>query len=189
MRDADGIVRFWIEEVGATGWYRQDDALDRAIRERYLGLWQKARRGGLREWRCDPRGMLAYLILTDQFPRNMFRGDARAFATDRQARSAARAAIDRGFDTRIAEPARQFFYLPFMHGEVLAIQDRCVRLMALRLPGGGDNLRHARAHRAIIRRFGRFPYRNAALGRADTQAETQFLESEGYRAVLSALDG
>lgn len=186
MGEAAEIVRFWIEEVGTEGWYRQDEALDSDIRARFRDLWERARRGGLCGWGSNPRGSLGYLILTDQFPRNMFRGDARAFATDQAARTAAHSAIARGFDAAIAPPARQFFYLPFMHAESLPLQDRCVRLMALRLPGS-DNPRHARAHREIIRRFGRFPYRNAALGRRDTPAEADFLAGPGYRGVLRDL--
>ena len=180
------ILRFWLDEVGGTGWYRQDDALDAAIRARFLDLWEAARRGGLGHWRGTARGSLAYLVLTDQFPRNMFRGEARAFATDPAARMAAQAAIARGLDRMIAPPARQFFYLPLMHAESLPLQERCVRLMALRLPDG-DNLPDARAHREVIRRFGRFPYRNAALGRRDTSDERRFLEGGGYGAVLSSL--
>ena len=184
---AKEIVGFW-QDVGAGGWYEADDALDAQIDERYRSAWEEARRGRLREWLGNPTGALAYLILTDQFARNMFRDDPRAFATDTLARSAARVSIDRKMDLHLPEPIRQFFYLPFMHAENTFDQDRCVCLIIARLPeGGGDNLLHARAHREVIRRFGRFPWRNAALGRRDSHAETAFLEEGGYPAVVRSL--
>jgi uncharacterized protein (DUF924 family) len=115
----------------------------------------------------------------------MFRGDARAFATDRAGLTAAKVAINRGWDMRIDEPARQFFYLPLMHSENLCDQERCVRLICERMPEHGpDNLLHARAHREVIRRFGRFPYRNTALGRAFTAPERAFEADGGYGALV-----
>jgi len=186
-RTAGEIVTFW-QEIGPEGWYATDPALDRAIRDRFLEVWVNAARGDYRDWLSAPKGALGYLILTDQFPRNMFRGQARAFATDERARTAAIIAVQRAWDLRIPEPIRQFFYLPFMHAETLADQDRCVRLMIARMPEtGADNLLHARAHRAVIRRFGRFPYRNDALGRATTGAEQAFLEAGGYGAAVREL--
>ena len=130
---------------------------------------------------------MAYLIVTDQFPRNMFRGTGRAFATDGAARAAAKAAIAKGWDRRIDPPARQFFYLPLMHSECLVDQDRCVRLMMERMPDSEDNLLHAKAHRDVIRRFGRFPYRNEALARHDTGPEAAYLAEEGYGGTVRTL--
>jgi uncharacterized protein (DUF924 family) len=119
----------------------------------------------------------------------MFRGLADSFATDKSARAAAKIAIERDWDLRIPEPVRQFFYMPLMHSENLIDQDRCVRLMKTRLPeGGAQNLRHACAHRLIIRQFGRFPFRNVALGRMQTSAETAWLAEGGYGAALRAVD-
>lgn len=186
------VIDFWLDEVGTAGWYKADDAVDAAIRDRFGALWQEARAGGLRDWRCGPKGSLAYLILTDQFPRNMFRNSPEAFATDRAARAAALRAIDRGWDMRIGEPERQFFYLPLEHSEVLEDQERAVRLILTRLTQDGgamgpENLLHARAHREVIRRFGRFPYRNPALARRTLQEEHDFLESGGYGATVRAL--
>lgn len=179
--DAEMVLRFWLDEVGEKRWYAQDDALDQMIRDRFQGLWEEARSGRLAGWSCAARGALAFLVLTDQFPRNMFRNDARAFATDRLAMSVAIPAIHRHWDLTIAEPERQFFYLPLMHSENLADQDHCVRLMLTRLPEtGADNLRHAQAHREVIRNFGRFPFRNKALGRETLPAEETFLSSGGY---------
>lgn len=181
------ILDFW-EGIGPAGWYDSTPALDDEIRRRFLSDWEKASKGGLCEWLGAPRGALAYLIVTDQFGRNLFRADARAFATDARARKAATTAIHHRMDLKLPEPIRQFFYLPFMHGETTFDQDRCIRLLIARMPEtGAGNLRHARAHREIIRRYGRFPYRNAALGRHNTLAEEAFFEQGGYMAVLSEL--
>lgn len=180
------VLSFWLK-AGPEAWYRQDDAFDAEIRERFGDIWEVGARGDLDEaWATNPRGALALIILLDQFPRNMFRGDARSFASDERALSVACYALDRGWDLRIEPPARQFFYLPFMHSERLTDQDHCVRLMAERLDSE-DNLLHARAHRNIIRRFSRFPYRNEALGRETTPEERKFLEEGGYRTVLNEL--
>ncbi len=114
-------------------------------------------------------------------PRNAFRGTAEAFAGDRRARAVAKTAIDNGYDLAVPEPERQFFYLPLMHSESLADQERCVRLVLMRLPAtGAENRHHAMQHREVIRRFGRFPSRNAALGRADTGDERAYRAGGGY---------
>ncbi len=182
------LTTFWLEEVGQTGWYAVDAALDATIAARFGPLWEDALAGGLKLWLSSPDLVLAYIILTDQFPRNMFRGSARAFASDALARYAALRALSQGWDLRIPEPQRQFMYLPFVHSEVQVDQDRGVRLMNDRLPlTGAGNLLHARAHRDVIRRFGRFPFRNAALGRASTPNETRFLEAGGYATLVKAL--
>ncbi len=188
MSTVDEVISFWIDEVGPKGWYANDPALDAEIRDRFGALWEKALDGRLERWASCPRGCLAFLIVTDQFPRNMFREDGRAFATDDLARRVAARACHMGFDRRIAEPARQFFYLPLMHSESQMDQDRCVRMFLLRMPDtGADNLLHARAHRAVIREFGRFPYRNKALGRHTTRPEQAFLDKGGYGVAVSAL--
>jgi uncharacterized protein (DUF924 family) len=138
-------------------------------RERFLPLWEAARKGKLDRWQISPEGVMAFIIVTDQFPRNMFRDDKRAYCTDDIARRMAEQAIHRRWDLRLPEPERQFFYLPLMHSENRTDQDRCVRLILTRLPETGrENLLHARAHREVIRRFGRFPYRNAVLAGLDT---------------------
>lgn len=182
---ATEILDFWTG-LGPKGWYEADPAVDREIGDRWGELWETARIGGLRRWRTDPRSCLALVLLLDQFPRNMFRDDARAFASDARARMVVRDAIDTGFDKLVPVPERQFFYLPFMHSEISSDQDQCVRLVLLSL-GRTDTLTHARAHREVIRRFGRFPYRNAALGRTSTPAEQAFLDAGGYRAALEAV--
>jgi uncharacterized protein (DUF924 family) len=178
------ILDFWLDEIGPQGWYRQDDEIDQRIRDRFIEAWHAARRNELECWSIDPRRCLALIILLDQFPRNMFRDSAQAFASDDQARAVAKAALRRGFDEGTAMPARQFFYLPLMHSESLPDQERSVRLFQLS-GEGRDNLDHARAHRAIIRRFGRFPYRNGPLGRVTTEAEQAWLADGGYAVALA----
>ncbi len=181
----DDVIAYWVEEVGPKGWYAGGEELDAQVRDRFAPLWKEACEGALGLWLTSPKGVLGYLILTDQLPRNMWRGEGRAFATDRSALAAAKGAVDRKWDMVIPEPERQFFYMPMMHSENLIDQDRCVRLMATRMPDeGADNLRHARAHRHIIRKFGRFPYRNEALGRKTTEAEAAWIADEGYAAAL-----
>ncbi|MRU14190.1 DUF924 domain-containing protein [Roseovarius sp. A21] len=182
------VLSFWLDEIGPKGWYDSSEELDAKIRERFLSAWENARGGAYSLWLTYPSGTLAYIILMDQFPRNMFRGEGRAFATDRAALAAAKSAIERKWDMRIDEPARQFFYLPLMHSENLCDQEHCVRLICQRMPEtGGNNLLHARAHREVIRRFGRFPYRNAALSRHSTRSETEYEEQGGYAVTLRRL--
>lgn len=184
----DTILSFWIDEVGPKGWYSGGADLDAEITDRFHSTWEEALNGACGLWLTSPSGTLAYVILTDQFPRNMFRDSSRAFASDKSARAAAKIAINRDWDLRIAEPARQFFYMPLMHSENLIDQDRCVRLMHCRMSPEGTSLIHARTHREVIRQFGRFPYRNAALGRVNTEAEQSYLDGAGYRGVLASLE-
>lgn len=187
MDDPLDVLEFWLGEVGAEGWYAGGAALDDLCRERCLDLWQAARDGGLDHWVDGTVGTLAFLILTDQLPRNMFRGQADSFATDPLALAAARRAVEEGWDMGAPEPERQFFYMPFEHSENPADQARAVRLMEERLPLDPEMALHARAHQEIIARFGRFPSRNAALGRETTVAETAFLADGGYGVVVASL--
>ncbi|MBV0911695.1 DUF924 family protein [Anianabacter salinae] len=189
MITPDDVLGYWLDEVGEEGWYKGGAELDQQVRDRFLAAWEAAQSGAYGLWLTYPTGTLAYIVLNDQFPRNMFRDQGRAFASDAIALAAAKMAIARGWDMRIDPPARQFFYLPLMHSENLCDQDRCVRLMATRLPESENNLVHARAHREVIRRFGRFPYRNAALSRTTTAPEAAFVEQGGYRAALEAVSG
>lgn len=188
MSEPQDVLDFWVDEVGPSGWYNATPELDETIRERFLDIWGQARLGHLSHWLTSPAHSLAFLILTDQFPRNMFRADRRAFATDGMALEAAKCAVKKGWDMRVDEPQRQFFYLPMMHSENLCDQDRCVRLMLTRMPvSGAANLLHAKVHREVIRQFGRFPYRNAALARPDTKPETAFVQDGGYGTILQRL--
>ena len=186
MTTPQDVLAFWLDELEPKDWYNSDPDLDAKLRDRFLDVWSKAADGHLGFWLTCPSETLAYLIVTDQFSRNLHRGSADSFATDANALAAAKMAIDRDWDLRIDEPARQFFYMPLVHSENLSDQDRAVRLMHLRLTGT-DNLDHAKVHREIIRRFGRFPYRNDALGRSTTDAEQAFLDNDGYRTILNEL--
>lgn len=188
MIGPDEILKFWLDDVGPAGWYDASDALDAQIREKFLSTWEAACEGKFSLWLTYPSGAMAYIILMDQFSRNMFRGQGRAFASDRVALAAAKSSIERGWDMAIDEPARQFFYMPLMHSENLCDQDRCVRLMCERMPQSREsNLLHARAHREVIRRFGRFPYRNDALSRTGTEVEKAYIADGGYGSTLRQL--
>jgi len=168
------IVSFWVE-AGPDKWFAQDENFDQAIRLRFLPTYQAAANGELAAWQENPEGALALLLLLDQFSRNMFRGNARAFATDALARAVADRALARGFDQATDPVLRQFFYLPLMHSEALSDQHRSVRLYEAL--GNAEQLRYARQHRDIVQRFGRFPQRNRALGRDTTPAEQAFLDA------------
>lgn len=181
------ILNFWFNEVGPDRWYDSDPVLDAEISRRFGSMWDDAALGACGLWLTSANGTLAYIILTDQFPRNMFRGQSKAFETDKSARAAAKIAISRDWDMAISAQGREFFYTPLLHSENLVDQDRCVRLMLTRLPGADSNLLHARVHREIVRRFGRFPYRNEALGRVSTEAEAKFLQDGGYGRILRQL--
>ncbi|MGR3394474.1 DUF924 family protein [Pseudooceanicola nanhaiensis] len=187
MVTPEDILAFWLDEVGPEGWYQPPAGLDDTIRDRFGAAWQAASEGAYGLWLTHPSGALAYIILMDQFPRNMFRGSGEAFASDRVALAAAKVAVERKWDLKIDPPARQFFYLPMMHSECLSDQERCVRLMKERLPEAGDNLLHAKAHREVIRRFGRFPYRNEALNRTVTPPEKAYLDAGGYGSTVRGL--
>lgn len=188
MLKPEEILAFWLDEIGPKGWYAGGEDLDDRIRDLALETWQAAQNGACGLWLTYPTGMLAYVILMDQFPRNMFRNTGQAFASDRKALSAAKVAIRKNWDMRVDEPARQFFYLPLMHSECLGDQERCVRLMLTRMPEfGEDNLVHAKAHREVIRRFGRFPYRSAALHRTVSGPEAAFLDQGGYQLAMDAV--
>ena len=187
MSDPIEILDFWLGEIGPDGWYAGGDEIDAAIRDRFGEIWQAACDGGLEHWVEGTVGTLAYLILCDQLSRNMHRDTAKAFATDAQALSAAKRAVAEGWDLNAPEPERQFFYMPFEHSEDLADQDQAVALLTERLSSDPEMALHARAHRDIIARFGRFPTRNAALGRENTPDEADFLAAGGYGTVVNAL--
>jgi uncharacterized protein (DUF924 family) len=174
---AEDVLAFW-SEAGSDRWYERDEAFDAAIRERFAAVYQDAASGLLSGWEDSPEGALALVIVLDQFPRNMFRGSARSFAADPLARAVAERAIARGFDRQVEMPARAFFYLPFEHSEALADQERAVALM--RATGDAGLLKWAELHADIIRRFGRFPHRNALFGRTTTPEEQAFLEAGGF---------
>lgn len=174
---AQAVVDFW-REAGPQKWFKKDEAFDAQFKSRFEAAHEAAARGALDDWAADAQGALALLVLLDQYPRNAFRSSARTYATDAKAISIARSAMDAGLDKKIDDPAlRAFFYLPFMHSESLADQERSVVLCEHAAP---DNLRYAKHHRDIVARFGRFPHRNALLGRKTTPEEQQFLDEGGF---------
>ena len=170
------VLAFW-REAGPARWFRKDAAFDEQFRQRFLGTHEAAARGEFDHWAATAEGAMAVLILLDQFPRNAFRGTPRMFATDARAREIAGHAVDAGLDTQVDAELRNFMYLPFMHSEQLADQDRAVELTR---PLGDEPLRYALMHRDIIERFGRFPHRNAVLGRETTPQEQRFLDDGGF---------
>jgi len=171
------IVSFW-REAGPKAWFSKDDELDAEIRRRFLGIHEAAAEDLRSEWETSAEGALALLILLDQFPRNMFRGSPRMFASDPLARALAAGAIVRGFDAQVPKEMRTFFYLPFMHSETMADQARSVAFY--KAIEDADSLKWADEHADIIRRFGRFPHRNAVLDRDSTPEERAFLDTGGF---------
>lgn len=176
VKPAD-VVAFW-RDAGPNRWFNKDAAFDAEIRRRFLATHEAAATGQLTAWEATAEGALALMILLDQFPRNMFRDTARAFATDALARAITAGALVRGFDAQVAADMRPFFYLPFEHSENMADQERCVALC--KASGDADGLKWAELHADIIRRFDRFPHRNAVLGRATTPDEQAFLDGGGF---------
>lgn len=173
--EAEEVLEFWFGRE-RKAWFAKDPAFDAEIRARFLPLYERAAAGGLASWMQEPRSCLALVIVTDQFPRNMFRNSARAFAADALAREAARTIVERGWDRGFSVDERTFAYLPFEHSESLEDQQRSCELMQ---PLGEELYRYAERHREIIERFGRFPHRNAALGRESTAEELDFLGQPG----------
>jgi uncharacterized protein (DUF924 family) len=167
------VLDYWFQEVGPSRWFAKSTGLDDEIRERFLGLYERVVTGELQGF-TTPRATLAAVVVLDQFPRNMFRDSPRAFAGDPMARHLAREAVEQGLDASLAGEERLFLYLPFEHSE-----DPADQVLSCELIGSIGNeywTQYARAHKEIIDRFGRFPHRNAALGRTSTRAELELLE-------------
>jgi uncharacterized protein (DUF924 family) len=180
----DEVLDFWFgreDEPGYGGfreeWFRKDPEFDREVRERFEELHEQAAEGALDGWKEDARSCLALVILLDQFPRNMYRGDPRSYATDRKGQETAEYAVDHALDRELPEFQRRFLYMPFMHSEDLAHQRRSVELF--RGPGEDDADSYALRHMEIVERFGRFPHRNEVLGRPTTPEEAEFLNEPG----------
>lgn len=178
MHDIREIFEFWFSEGTRTQWFAPTPAFDQDIRKRFAERFTQAAAGELRGWEESPEGCVALCILLDQMPRNMFRGRPHAFATDAQALVIAERAVSRGFDRGVPPEHRQFLYLPFLHSEELAHQLRAAALFES--VGSGEALAYVKDHLAIIRRFGRFPHRNAILGRTSTPQELEFLARHGH---------
>ena len=182
--EAEEVLDFWFGREGEPGygefreaWFRKDPEFDREIRDRFETLHEEAAAGKLDDWKQEARSCLALVIVLDQFPRNMFRGDPRSYATDRKAQETAEHAVERAFDRELPEFQRTFLYMPFMHSENLEHQRRSVELF--RALGGSDSAWYAVRHMEIIERFGRFPHRNEVLGRRTTPEEAEFLTQPG----------
>jgi uncharacterized protein (DUF924 family) len=175
------VLTFW-RDAGPKCWFDKSDGFDAAIRLRFEPIHHAAARGEYDRWIDSADGALALLILLDQFPRNLYRGSAHGYATDPLARGIAADALARGHDRRVETALRPFFYLPFEHSEDLADQDRSVALCEAMKAETGDEgfLKWAIGHRDVIARFGRFPHRNRALGRATTAEEQAFLDEGGF---------
>lgn len=171
------ILDYWFSAPVSKQWFSATEELDQAIGERFQHLWVQASEGQLDHWMTSAEGCLALVILLDQFPLNMFRGQPESFSTEAQARCVAGFAIKRGFDQALDGARLAFLYMPYMHSEDLQDQGTSVELYER--AGLQDNLAFARHHREIVRRFGRFPHRNAILGRPSTPEELEYLASEG----------
>ncbi len=180
------VLHFWFGEGAEYGkahkrWFEKDRAFDTEVTERFGSLHEEMLAGKHRDWLEEPRACLARIVALDQFPRHIHRGTARAFSGDPLALEAAQHLVGRGWDRELAPVERVFAYLPFEHSESLEDQERACALCEalLAFPEAADTHRYALAHRDIIRRFGRFPHRNAALGRVSTQEEVEFLKQPG----------
>jgi uncharacterized protein (DUF924 family) len=170
------LIDFWFSAEVSKLWYNSTPVFDQQLREGYLDLWQQASQGELQHWQETALSSLALVILLDQFPLNMFRGSAQCYSSEARSREVACAAIDRGFDRELAAEQCSFMYMPFMHSEDIEDQRLAIKLFSQ--PGLESNLRFAKHHHGIIEKFGRFPHRNAVLGRDNTDAEIEYLNSK-----------
>lgn len=170
------IINFWFSDAVKKLWFNSIPEFDQALYERFHRLYRRAANDELSDWENTPQGALALAIILDQFPLNMFRGKPESFATEAKARAVSKRAIEQGFDEVLPKEQKAFLYMPLMHSENLADQERSVELFEK--AGLDKNLRFARHHRDLIRRFGRFPHRNAVLGRESTPEEVDYLNSK-----------
>lgn len=174
MVQAQDILEFWFSEQGRRYWFQSTEELDREIQKKFESTWEAARDGKLEDWKHSPEGALALVIVLDQFPLNMYRGQAKSFSTEAKAREISRYALAEGFDSQLDQSYKFFLFLPFMHSESMEDQERSVELFT----GAGLETRWAKHHREIVRRFGRFPHRNASLGRQSSEEELAYLQSD-----------
>lgn len=182
MSSPQDVIECWLRH-GPEAWFSRNEALDAEIEADYADLHFKASRCELSDWEETPEGTLALLLLLDQFPRNLFRGSAHSYATDPLARTTAHRALAKGFDKRVEPLLRPFFYLPFEHSEEMEDQRFSVSLFEKHRDETGDAepLKWAIVHLELIERFGRFPHRNAALGRKTTAEEQAYLDDDGFK--------
>jgi uncharacterized protein (DUF924 family) len=180
MRDTkQEVLRFWFEETAPAQWFQKNDVFDAEVRERFLVTYDMAAKDLCAEWSRDAQGVLALCIVLDQFPRNMFRGTPKAYATDEKALLISKAAINKGFDQLMTPVKRRFVYLPFEHSENLNDQKRSVQLFESMKDSDPLGYEYALKHYEVIEKFGRFPHRNAVLGRESTDEELQYLTLPG----------
>ena len=170
------LIDFWFSKEASSYWFNSTEAFDQRLRDDYAALWQQARDGELEDWKEHASGCLALVILLDQLPLNMFRGAAKSFSTEAQSREVAALALERGFDVDMDAEHKAFLYMPFMHSENLDDQAKALELF--NQPGLESNYRFAKHHYGIVEQFGRFPHRNVILGRENTAAETEYLNSK-----------
>ena len=171
------IINFWFEKIEPASWWKKDEAFDQEICDRFSAVYQQAAKAELFEWRQDSLGWLAEIIVLDQFPRNMFRDSAQAFATDTLAVILVQEAVANQVDKELTATQKSFLYMPLMHSESALIHETAMDLFDQ--PGLESNLEFERKHKAIIDRFGRYPHRNAVLGRESTDEEVEFLKGPG----------
>jgi uncharacterized protein (DUF924 family) len=172
------IIDFWFSDEVKPKWFNATPEFDALLRERFEKIWGLARTGMYDHWAQEPQSALALVIILDQFPLNMFRQDARQYSTEAHARTIARQLIDQGGDQQLSSTQKAFLYLPFMHSEDLKDQDYAVELY--QKAGLEDNLRYAHHHRDVVKRFGRFPHRNEALGRKSSEQEIEYLKHANW---------
>ena len=174
------LIEFWFSEETSKHWFNSTPTFDQALIDSYESTWVEAKQGELDHWQQSATGSLALVILLDQFPLNMFRGQAKSFSTESKSRDVARVAIDKGFDQELPSSQVSFLYMPFMHSEDL--DDQALGVELFKKPGLESNYRFARHHYNIVERFGRFPHRNKILGRESSEAEVEYLNSsEGFQ--------
>ncbi len=174
--DYQHIIDFWFDKKNRPLWFKSTADFDKQLKENYLKVYTDAKNLKLKAWQSEPLGALALVIILDQFPLNMFRGQAVSFETETLSREIAERAISQGFDADLSTEQKAFLYMPYMHSENLADQEQS--LILFNQEGLENNYRFAKHHYEIIKQFGRFPHRNKILGRENTKAETEYLNSD-----------
>jgi uncharacterized protein (DUF924 family) len=175
----DDVLNFWFQEIEPKQWWKKDVAFDKLIRDRFVNLFEEIKNGGYTNWLDSAQGCLARIIVLDQFPRNMFREKAESFSTDHIALATAKHAISQQFDKNLNAQEKAFLYMPLMHSETPEDQAQSIELFTAVGSTLAQNLDSSLRHKAIIDKFGRFPHRNAILGRKSSQAELEFLQKPG----------
>ncbi len=177
MSDYQSVLKFWFEDSEPKDWFMKSDDFDEKVRQILGPLYEKAKTGHLDAWSKTPKGSVALCILLDQVPRNIFRGSPESFATDSKALALSKAALEKGFEKDLSQDEKSFLLLPLEHSEDLADQERSVELF--KIHGSESGYDYAIRHLEIVARFGRFPHRNAVLGRENTEEEAEFLTKPG----------